>query len=230
MAVTWISPWSGEQLGADELIREVALDALSQLYLVSLLGAPTPEIALEPDSVAVKSSALDYEYVIPYPAALAEEMAFSFADVLVLLRKEFGFLDGARDPEVPRGEEIGAMLRYFKSLDRLVRIVSAARCWNERRVLAVHGIPPGQSIEALRSDLEAAGCHYLVIYPNGPETGSGHFMAVDMPAAMRMVNSLWLREPGAVERFFDIRQIHGDQRWLSDDCTWHSDRPIVTNE
>lgn len=128
MMDTWISPWSDEQLTADELIREVALDTLSQMYLVSLLGLPAPILSIEPDAVIVKSSAIDYEYDIPYPRVLSDLMTESFADTLATLREEYRIIDCAKDGSAPNGDKIGSMLRYFKAMERLIRIVTAVRC------------------------------------------------------------------------------------------------------
>lgn len=230
MTATWISPWSGEQLSEDELIREVALDALSQLYIVCILGFPAPDVVLGTDAVNIKSSAIDYEYVIPYPGAVAERMERAFSDALLSLRQEYGFLDGTRDCHNPRGDQIGGMLRHFKALDRLIRIVCAARCWDEQKVIAVHGIPTDYSPSSLKGELKAAGFHYLVMYPEDEPSGSGSFTVIDMPTAISLVNSLWARKARVVEELFDLEKDYGRHQWLSDDSLWTAQGPGRANE
>lgn len=220
MIDTWISPWSGEQLTADELIREVALDALSQIYLVSLLGFPEPMISIESDTVIVKSSAIGYEYDIPYPRVLLERMSEGFADALQSLKQEYRIHDCANGAGARQGEKIGAVLHYFRTLERLIRIVAALHCWNKQLVLAVHGLPDDYTPETLKCEIESAGFHYLVMCPAEGVAGSGCFKAISMPEAIALVNRLWPRQPGVVESFFDLERNYGQHTWISDDNTW----------
>jgi hypothetical protein len=220
MIDTWISPWSGKQLTADELIREVALDALSQIYLISLLGFPEPAIDIESDTVIVKSSAIGYEYDIPYPRVLLERMTGELSETLSSLKQEFLIHDCDRNPRIRQGEKIGDLLGYFKTLERLIRIVAALHCWNKQLVLAIHGLPDGYSLETLKSDLESAGFHYLVMCPADGVAGSGCFKAIGMAEAVALVNKLWPREPGVVETFFNLERSYGQHTWISDDNTW----------
>lgn len=225
MIDTWISPWSGEQLTADELIREVALDALSQIYLVSLLGFPEPTISIESDTVIVKSSVIGYEYDIPYPRVLLDRVSDGFSDCLSKLKQEYPIHHCDQGTGTRQGEKVGAMLRYFRTMERLIRIVAALHCWNKQLVLAVHGLPDDFTPESLKFDLESAGFHYLVMYPAGT-AGSGCFKAIGMAEAVALVNQLWPRRPGVVETFFALEQNYGQHTWISDDSSWTTGEPF----
>lgn len=230
MTATWISPWSGEQLTADELIREVALDALSHIYILTLLGRSNPDISVLPDSVSVKSNAIDYDYLIPFPAVLTDRMECTLSECLQSLRKEYRFPDCAQDPDRPCGEKVGALLKYFRGMERLIRLVSAVKCWDSRKVLAAHGIPKDHSPLTLKTSLKLAGFHYLVMYPESNEIGSGHFKAIDISTAISLVNSLWPRNPGVVEKFFALEKDYGRHMWISDDNRWIADEVTEVDE
>ena len=138
----WISPWNGNTLSADELIDEVALAVVSRMYIFLALGYSDYELSIESDSVVIQSPAVDYNFVIYYPAELYETLDPYFPSCLRSLKKEYGIGADTVGREMPSGEKMGEMLRYFHSLERLIGLVSARRCWNKDRILAVHGVQP----------------------------------------------------------------------------------------
>ncbi len=219
MAVSWISPWSGEELCADRLMREVALDALSQLYIAEVIGIPGTQLAINNDSITVTTPTIDYSYDIPFPSALSGPMQDRFSECLACLKNEYRcFETGA--PGGPSGETLGDTLRYFKTFDRLIRIVSAERCWPDRRVLVMHGLPPDVTPTELRTILDDARLHYLLIYPDAAPAASGYFKAVGVERAVSLVHELWGGKPGVAERFFGLERAYGRHRWLADDNAW----------
>jgi hypothetical protein len=230
MTATWISPWSGEKLTAEELVREVALDALSQVYLLTLLGQTDPHVILNDDSVVVTSEGVDYTYSIPFPKIVSDSMECGLTCCMDQLKTEYRIPDCLKGSGDPCGEKVGAMLRYYKALDRLVRIVSAVRCWDRRKVLVLHGVPPSSTLSTLKTDLKSAGFHYLVIHPDSGEAGSGNFKVIDIGAAITLLNSLWPREPGTVEEFFNLKRNFGRHSWISDDNMWVADESVGVDE
>ncbi len=226
MTATWISPWSGEQLTAEQLVREVALDALSQVYLLTLLGQPDPLISITDDAVVVTADGIDYKYSIPFPKVISDSMECGLSCCLEQLKKEYRIPDCAREFDDPCGEKVGSMLRFYKALDRLIRIVTAVKCWSDRKVLVVHGVQADRTLSTLKSDLKAAGIHYLVVYPDSGEAGSGNFRVIDIASAIALLNNLWPRDPQVVDDFFGLKRNFGRHSWISDDNTWIVDEPM----
>ncbi|HVP06505.1 MAG TPA: hypothetical protein VMS71_01585, partial [Candidatus Acidoferrum sp.] len=127
MIPTWISPWNSKQITSDELIHEVSLDALSELYNIAVLRLPEPEIVIEQDSIIIHSASIDYKYVISFPRVLYDEMTSRFPAALKILQAKYRLLSAAESSNQLDGEAIGETLHYFRSLDRLFHVVSSHR-------------------------------------------------------------------------------------------------------
>jgi hypothetical protein len=222
MTTTWISPWNGNPVSVEELICEVGMAAISRLYVFSLVGLSEPEISIEPDSIVINSPSIDYNYVIYYPKELHEEMSGSFSAYLLSLKREYGVFIKADNFMAPSGEQIGELLWQFKSLDRLIRLVYARRCWDEKAVFAIHGLQPSQFLSGLKNEMEQAGINYLVTIPLNDETGSGAFKTIDMQKALELMNDLRSEKPGAVEKVFHLEFGYGRHTWVSNSHNWVS--------
>ena len=220
MATTWISPWSWHLITAEELISEVALAAVSRMYVFSTIGLPEPEITIEADSVVINSPKIDYNYVIYFPKDLYEEMTNSFNSILSSLQREYGIYFGAADLKKTGGEHLGEMLRNFKSLERLLRTVSARHCWDERKVLALHGLLPSQFLSSLKSELSNANINYFITLPLNDEIGSGVFRTLELEEARILESDLKADRPGVIEKIFDLAENYGPHTWF---CSYFSE-------
>jgi hypothetical protein len=222
MTTTWISPWSGNPVSVEELICEVGMAAVSRLYIFSLVGLPEPEISIEPDSIIITSPKIDYNFVIYYPKELHQEMNGCFSLCLSSLKQEYGVYVKAGEFRNPGGEQVGELLWQFKSLDRLIRLVYARRCWNEHSVFVMHGLQPSQFLSSLKNEMEQAGINYLVTIPLNDETGSGAFKALELQKAIELINDLRTERPGAVEKIFHLEFGYGRHTWVSNSHNWVS--------
>jgi len=220
MATTWISPWNGNQVSIEELISEVALAAVSRLYVFSSLALPEPAIAIEADSVTIHSPNIDYGFFIYYPKELLEEMNQSFSELFLSLKREYGIYYSSVDMKKPSGEYMGEMLRNFKTLERLIQTVAARKCWDKNRVLILHGLMPSQFLSSLKNDLRQANINYLIILPLNEELGSGAFKVVEIAHANELVEKLRSQKPRVVEQLFDLEENYGPHTLVSDNPGW----------
>ncbi len=222
MATTWISPWNGNPVSVEELICEVALAAVSRMYIFSTLGLAEPSISIELDSIIIKSAKIDYCYEIYYPHELNDQMHHCFAPCLLSLKKEYG-LYVAESPLLPGGEHLGEMLRRFQTFERLLRLVSARHCWDDKAVLALHGLLPNQFLSSLKTELDRAGINYLVLLPLNDELGSGAFKAITMNEAIQLVGDLRAERPRAAELLLGLEDSYDPYTWASNNFNWTHD-------
>jgi len=202
------------------LICEVALAAVSRIYLFSTLGLPEPDISIEPDSIVIKSADIDYSYVIYYPKELNDEMNHCFSPCLLSLKREYDLYISSEDMLKPSGERVGEMLRRFKSLERLLHLVLARKCWNGKKTLALHGLQPNQFLSSLRNELEQADINYMILLPLNDELGSGMFKAIEMSDAMTLESNLRSEQPRAVENLLHLEEDYGPHTWVSNNHSW----------
>lgn len=217
MARGWISPWNGSLLSADELIDEVALAAISRLYILSELGYPDHQLKIESDSIVIRSPVIDYSFVIYFPTELYEMLSGYFPGCLLSLKREYGIDSESTGLEKPSGEKMGEMLRYFHSLARLIGLVSARRCWNKNKILAIHGVQPSVFLSKFESDLELASIRYLVLYPLGEEPGSCFFRTIRVDEADRVLRDINAGRTGVVEILFQLERDYGPHAMISND-------------
>jgi hypothetical protein len=220
MATTWISPWNGNLVSIEELISEVALAAVSRLYVFASLALTEPTIAIEHDSVTIHSPKIDYGFFIYYPKELIEEMKQSFSTLLLSLKREYGIFYTEPDKKTPSGEHMGEMLRNFRTLERLIQTVAARKCWDSNRVLVLHGLLPSQFLSSLKNDLRQANIKYLIILPLNDELGSGAFKVVDIKRVNELVESLKAERPRVVEGLLDMEESYGPHTLVSDNPAW----------
>jgi hypothetical protein len=223
METSWISPWNGLELTAEQLLREVELDAVSQLYVVRTLGFPEPEVTITDESIIVRAPSIPYDHEIFFPKILHELVERTFLEQLASAKAEFGIFAERSPSAAPCGAMTGEMLAYFHALDRLIRMVSANHCWSQQSILAMHGLPPDSTTASLRTDLEKAGIHYLLIYPKAQESGSGLFTAIPVMTAIQTINNLWSRRQDMVRECFDLDRDYGQYAWIADDNNWVAD-------
>jgi hypothetical protein len=220
MATTWISPWNGNLVSIEELISEVALAAVSRLYVFAALALPEPSLAIETDSVTIHSPKIDYGFFIYYPKELLEEMKQSFTGFLNSLKREYGIFYSEPDKKTPSGEHMGEMLRNFRTLERLIQTVAARKCWDHNKILVLHGLQPSQFLSSLKNDLKQAAIDYLIVLPLNDELGSGAFKVVEKSAAQSLVDSLKQDEPRVVEDLLDLEETYGPHTLVSDNPEW----------
>jgi len=215
MTTGWVSPWNGNQLSADELIDEVALAAVSRLYVLSQLGFPDHQLDIESDSIAIKSPTIDYSFIIYFPCELSEVVKGNFSACLLSLKREYGIEMDKDGLEKPSGEKVGEMLRYFDTFERLIRTVAARHCWNEKNMLAIHGLQSSQFLSKMKSDLDQAGVGFLLMYPLGEESGSGVFKTIGIEKAEAVVKEIRSGRHGVIEALFDLENEYGPHALFS---------------
>lgn len=215
MSRGWISPWNGSRLSADELIDEVALASVSRLYILSELGFSGHQLSIENDSVIIYIPTIDYGFTIYYPVELYDTVKQFFPACLLSLKKEYGIGLNTSRHNKPSGEKMGVMLRYFDSLQMLVRVVYARHCWDQSKILAIHGIPSSEFLSKTRSDLDRASIRYLVFYPLGENPGSGFFRTVGFDEAELLLKNLYEGYTGVVERCFYLEHNYGPHASIS---------------
>jgi hypothetical protein len=220
MTTTWISPWNGNPVSVEELICEVALAAVSRMYVFAALGLDEPRVSVESDFILIKSDAIDYSYEISYPRDLAEKMERCFPQCMDSLRREYQlYVESAGTPR-PYGEHLGEMLRRFETLERLLRLVAARHCWCGDSVLVLHGLRPNQFLASLRNELDCAGIHYVVAVPLNDEVGTGVFTAVPKEQAIQFIGDLRAERRGVVEKLLGLELEYGPHTWISNNDCW----------
>ncbi len=192
----------------------------SRLYVFSALGLNEPQISIEPDSVVIHSARIDYSFVIYYPRELHDEMLGCFSSCLLSLKREYALYVDPGQGVGTSGEHLGEMLRQFKTLERLIRVVSARRCWDENKVLVLHGLESSQFLSSLRNELNRAGIKYLIILPLNDELGSGVFKTLKMQTAVSLVSDLKAERPRAVESALSLDDSYGPHTMVSNSDSW----------
>jgi hypothetical protein len=220
VTTTWISPWNGSPVTIEELICEVALATVSRIYLFATMGLPEPQILIEPDSVVINSTKINYNYMIYYPRELNDEMKNCFSSCLSSLKREYGVYTASDYLQRPSGERTGEMLRRFKAFERLLRLIHARRCWDEKMVLALHGLQPCQFLSSLKNELERVNINYMICLPLNDETGAGVFRAIESCQAIRLMDEMRSDRPGVAEELFHLELNYGPYTWVANDYQW----------
>jgi hypothetical protein len=226
MATTWISPWNGNPVSVEELICEVALATISRMYVFSTLGSAEPLVSIESDSIIIKSAKIDYCYEIYYPHELNDEMQHCFSPCLQSLKNEYG-LYVAENPLKVSGEHLGEMLRRFQTFERMLRLVSARHCWDNKAVLALHGLMPSQFLASLKNEFDRADINYLVLLPLNDELGSGVFKAITIGEAIQLIGDLREEIPRAAEQLLGLEDSYGPYTWASNNFNWAQDEGLI---
>jgi len=213
----WVSPWNGNILSADEIIDEVAQVAVSRLYILSELSYSDYELSIETDSIIIKSLDIDYNFVIYYPPELNETLQRYFPVCFLSLKREYGVDVDMKGLEKPSGEKMGEMLRNYHSLDRLIRLISARQCWNQNRILAIHGIQSSKFLSKFEDDLEHASIRYWLMCPLSEEPGSCYFKTIELDEAHSILEDLNSGQVGVVERLFHLEREYGPHSLITND-------------
>ena len=217
MTSHWVSPWNGNLLSADEIIDEVALATISRLYILFELGYPDYELSIEPESIVIKSPAIDYSFVIYYPPDLNNTVEQYFPVCLISLKREYAIDIDPDGLEKPSGEKMGEMLRNYHSLDRLIRLIAARHCWNQSRILAIHGIQSSKFLSKFEDDLERASIKYWVMCPLSEEPGSCFFKTIELDEAHSILEDLNSGKIGVAERLFNLEREYGPHSLITND-------------
>lgn len=67
---SWHSPFSNCNLNAEDLVREMALNAVSKIFMVSFLSDELADVAMGPEGIAMSAPSLQFRSVMPSPAPL----------------------------------------------------------------------------------------------------------------------------------------------------------------
>ena len=160
---TWRSPFTHRDLGAEELIQEIALNVVAKLHLIALVSDETANIIQGPDSVAVHAPGLNYVGIIPMPSELHVYLQTHWMHWLVLGMDNYGISGAATSailpPLVPSGEKLGRLFRRFSVFDQLCRL-TVTKPWPSDRILGIHGAEDPQMIRRLRD----AGILFILVW------------------------------------------------------------------
>jgi hypothetical protein len=67
---TWHSPFSNCSLNAEDLVREMALNAVSKILMVDLLSDEAAEVEMRPDAIAIHAPVIGFRGVMPFQPEL----------------------------------------------------------------------------------------------------------------------------------------------------------------
>jgi len=158
------SPFTGQDIDAHLVRREVAANLAVKIYVLGLLGLPEPEWHLT-------QNALNYQYsnppivgTIPYPPELAEYIAEGFMVEYVMAREHLGLrntgLEELMPPPPVSGERRGSLLRHFDATDNFLKFASSGLALDDDHLLAIHG----STDLGLLGKLRAAGIFHILVW------------------------------------------------------------------
>jgi len=159
---TWHSPFSNCSLNAEDLVRELALNAVSKILMVSLLSDEPADVAMGPDAIEVSAPSLQFRAVIPFPPELKDYVQSDWLVWFNVFIDEYGIGGALADllpRKIPDGEKLGKLFRHFRVLPQLFQY-AAQRGWPEDRILGIHGFDSPDLFGRLRS----AGILYLAVW------------------------------------------------------------------
>ncbi len=160
---TWHSPFAHCDLGADDLVRELALNAVSKILMIGLISNETAKIIQTTDSITVSAPAIRYAGVIPMPTELSAYISSSWLQWFNMFMSDYG-LCGPADLVLPRlepsGEKLGRLFRHFRVIDQLCHFTKCRQHWPEDSILGIHGADSPDLFNKLRE----AGITYLLVW------------------------------------------------------------------
>jgi hypothetical protein len=230
----WHSPFSDCSLNAEDLVRELALNAVSKILMVGLLSDESAEVAMGPDALSVYAPALQFRPTIPFPPELKNYVQSEWLVWFNVFLDEYG-IGGALDELLPRkipdGEKLGALFRHFRVMQSLFQYASQ-RAWPVDRILGIHGAESPEIFGRLQS----AGITYLLVWREehireaaeaGRQVteemlvdcfGSGCMKALSMDEAETLARDAFARQSESTRRIFRL-----SRAWCVD--SWSSNHP-----
>lgn len=231
---TWHSPFSNCSLTAEDLVRELALNAISKILMVGLLSDESADLAMGPDTISVAAQALPLRWVMPFPPELKDYVQNEWLVWLNAFMDEYGIggaLEDILPRKIPDGEKLGKLFRHFRVLHQICQFASQ-RGWPEDRILGIHGNDSPDLLGRLRS----AGITYLLVWREehineaaeaGREVteemlvdcfGTGSLKRLTLAEAETLARDAFARHSDSTRRIFNLTR-----PWCVD--SWSSNHP-----
>ena len=216
---TFHSPFTGQDIDAHLVRREVAANLAVKIYVLGLLGLPEPEWHLTQDGLSYQNAEPPIVGTIPYPPELAEYIADGFMVEHVMAREHLGLrnmgLEELMPPPPVSGERRGSLLRHFNAVDNFLQFSTSGLTLDENHILAIHG---STDLE-LPGKLRAAGIFHLLVWQEehltaenvSPETlrsfsGTGTMQLVTLDEAATLARDAYARRPDRIQEILHLRE------------------------
>ena len=228
---TWHSPFSNSELTADEIVRELALNAVSKLLMVGLISDDAGQVSMTPDAIIVSAPMLNYAGVIRFPPPLFDHVRAQWPQWFDMFKSDYGLgsaLDLVMPPPALPGEKLGRLFRHFKIIDQLCLAARMAP-WPKDIILGIHGVDDPEIIGKLKK----AGIIHILIWreehlretetapsQNTAERmidciGSGCLKRLCLSQAETLAIDSNARRPGSTREIFDLDHPFEVDSWSS---------------
>ena len=213
------SPFTGQDIDAHLVRREVAANLAVKIYFLGLLGLPEPEWHLTQNALSYQNAEPPIVGTIPYPPELAEYIAEGFMVEHVMAREHLGLRNAALEEVMPppptSGENRGSLLRHLNAMDSLLQFASSGLVLDEDHLLAIHG---STDLE-LPGKLRAAGIFHILVWQEehltsenvSPEklrtfAGTGTMQLVTLEDAATLALDAYARRPDRIQEILHLRE------------------------
>jgi hypothetical protein len=220
---TWKSPFSGKDIPAHHVRREVAVNLAVKEYVFRIFGVPSLNWEFQRDGVLYQSTPPLPQGIIPYPRELANYIKEGFETEHNMAMKHLGI------GQTPTSGEIrGQLLRLMGALRQILMLASMGIRWPSARILAIHGCENPTFLE----NLSEAGIYHVIVWReehlegNTPTPmimrevlGSGTMQVVTTDEAAVLATDASARRPERIRRI-----LHLQEPWEFD--SWNGFHPM----
>ncbi len=227
---SWYSQWSQANISAEELVREIALNAVSKVLMLRLFTDEAPDVGIYPQGVGVKLDSFRYFGGIPVPSELSDYLRSEWSVWYPLFLSNYipGPSDGLFPRSAPSGEKVGELFRMFKVLDQLIVIAKRMGGWPDNKIVGIHG-----ASDDLINKLRAAGILYMLVWAeegilevddNGLEippdmavnyVGSGCMLSISLTDAESLAIEANSQSSVTAKRLFNLQYPFKIDSWSS---------------
>ena len=226
LSKTWRSPFTGEDIDAHLVRREVAVNLAVKIYVFRLFNLPEPKWQLTASGLSYKNAVPPIVGVIPYPPELAEYIAEGFMVEYSMAREHLGLPNEGLDDQMPpppvSGENRGSLLRHMNGAALLLHFASLGVKWPDSQILALHG-----SIDLeLPTKLREAGIYHILVWReehlNGahgtPEDlrtflGTGTLQLVTVEDAATLARDAYAQRSDRIRELLHLREAWEFDSW-----------------
>lgn len=228
---TWRSLFSGTDIDAENLVREVALNAVSKVLMLQFFSDQIPKVVIAKDAVVVKEDGLGFTGIIPFPPELGGYLQSQWMIWFPMFLSEFG-LPGPSDSLYPRstptGERIGELANYFRIDEHVCLLARRFGGCPDGRIIGIHGAK-----EDLISKLRDSGVIHVLVWreehlieatKNGQEVtvemakdfaGSGCMKLISLEEAEKLVLDSFARKSESIREIFKLKYPFEVDSWSS---------------
>ena len=159
---TWHSHFSNTEIDAENLVREVALNAVSKVLMLEFFSDQNPKVEIAKDAVVVKEEGLGFTGIIPFPPELGGYLQSQWMTWFPMFLSDFG-LPGPSDCLYPRsnptGEKIGDLAGYFRIDEQVCLLARKLGGCPDGRIIGIHGAK-----EDLIAKLRDSGVIHVLVW------------------------------------------------------------------